>query len=199
MEVEILEQTEFKPIGKYKNKKQIVLTHTSRDIKEYLTSLKYRQNGKYQKLPHYVISRNGYVQQIIPPHTYSNYMNVVSHNKQSIIISLENLGWLKKNPLQDGYINWINTIYIGEVYNRKWRGQYIWQPYTDQQMDSLSDLVLKICDEFEIPKTTIGHNVKIDKIENFNGISSYSNYYSDRTDLSPAFDFNKFIKKIENE
>jgi hypothetical protein len=32
--------------GEEKNKKQIILTHTSRNIEEYLTSLKYRNHGK---------------------------------------------------------------------------------------------------------------------------------------------------------
>ena len=40
---------------------------------------------------------------------------------------------------------------------------------------------------------------KINGIEKFEGIVSRSNYDSDFTDLSPAFEFDYFNQKIENE
>ena len=197
MMVEVLELKEFKPVGKSRKKKQILLTHTSRNIQDYISSLKNRYNGEYKKLPNYVISRKGDIIQIIPSDTYSKYLKVASYNKQSIIISLENLGWLRKNQLTDGYINWIGNIYKDKVYERKWRGHFFWQPYTDEQMTSLSNLINDLCDKFEIPKTTIGHNVKMDKIEKFNGIASYSNYSVERTDLNPSFNFEQLKKNIK--
>lgn len=199
MEVVIQDLTDFKPVGNYKRKKQILLTHTARNIKDYIISLKNRLNGEYKKLPHYIISREGEIFQILSPDTYSHYMDVQTQNKQSIIISLENLGWMKKNPIEGGYINWIGNIYKDRIYEKKWRGYFFWQPYTDSQINSLSYLISKLCDDFDIPKTSIGHNVKMDKIEKFNGITSYSNYDKDRTDLSPAFDFEQLIKNIEND
>lgn len=198
-EIQVQDLTEFKPVGNNKTKKQILLTHTSRTIRDYITGLKHRRNGGYKKLPHYVISREGEILQVIPPTTYSQYLETASLNKRTIIISLENLGWLKKNPLQGGYINWIGNIYKDKVYERKWRGYFFWQPYTDQQMESLTQLIVKLCEDFNIPKTAIGHNVKIDKVENFSGIATYSNYFKERTDLSPAFNFEKLVKNIDNE
>jgi N-acetyl-anhydromuramyl-L-alanine amidase AmpD len=199
MTVEIQDLIEFKPVGRNKRKKQILLTHTGRNVRDYISSLKYRHNGEYKKLPHYVISREGEVFELIPPDTYSKFLDVASHNKQNIIISLENLGWLKKNPLQGGYINWIGNIYKDEVYEKRWRGYFFWQPYTDEQMSSLTNLIKELCETFDIPKTSIGHNVKLDKVEKFNGVTSYSNYDKERTDLSPAFDFEQFIKNIQDE
>lgn len=189
----------FSPVGRHKRKKQIILTHTARNFNDYIMSLKYRYNGEYKKLPHYIINRNGEVFNIIPPETYSEYMDSSSHNKQSIIICLENLGWLRKNPLSGYYVNWIGDIYKDKIYERKWRGQFFWQPYTEKQINSLSELIKETCDRFDIPKNTIGHNVKVDKIEKFNGVVTKSNYDSESTDLNPAFDFDIFIKKIENE
>ena len=198
-EIQVQDLTEFKPVGNNKRKKQILLTHTSRTIRDYITGLKHRRNGEYKKLPNYVISREGEILQVIPPATYSQYLETASLNKRTIIISLENLGWLKKNPLKGGYINWIGNIYKDKVYERKWRGYFFWQPYTDQQMESLTQLIVKLCEDFNIPKTAIGHNVKIDKVENFSGIATYSNYFKERTDLSPAFNFEKLVKNIDNE
>ena len=45
-------------VGTNQNKTQIILTHTSRDVEEYLTSLKYRMNGKFPRIPHYVVSKH---------------------------------------------------------------------------------------------------------------------------------------------
>jgi N-acetyl-anhydromuramyl-L-alanine amidase AmpD len=189
----------FKPVGRNKRKKQIVLTHTSRNIRDYISSLKYRYNGSNKKLPHYIIDRNGEVFNVIPPNTYSEFMDVSSHNKQSIIINLENLGWLRKNPLKNSYINWIGNEYSEGIYERKWRGYHFWQPYTQEQIDSLLLLIDELCLEFDIPKVSVGHNVKLEKVENFNGITSKSNYNSESTDLNPAFDFDIFINKTKDE
>lgn len=199
MEVKIEKLTDFKPVGNYKNKKQILLTHTARDLRDYINGLKYRINGNNKKLPHYIISREGKIYQILPPTTYSNYIDIKSYNKNTIIISLENLGWLRKNPLKGGYINWIGNIYKDRIYERKWRGYFFWQPYTDEQMNSLSNLIKELCVEFNIPETFIGHNVKVDKIEKFNGIATYSNYDKERTDLNPSFNFEEIIKTLKNE
>jgi len=189
----------FKPVGRYKKKKQIILTHTSRNLKDYISSLKYRYNGDNKKLPHFIIGREGDVYNIIPTDTYSYYMETNNNNKQSIVICLENLGWLRKNPLTHNFINWIGDIHEDEIYSRKWRGYHFWQPYTDNQMDSLVNIVNKLCDDYEIPKISVGHNVKVDKIEKFRGIYSNSNYDIINTDLNPAFDFDIFINKIKDE
>jgi hypothetical protein len=41
----------FKTTGKQKKKKQIILCHTSREVEEYLASLKFRYNSTYDKIP----------------------------------------------------------------------------------------------------------------------------------------------------
>jgi hypothetical protein len=45
----------------------------------------------------------------------------------------------------------------------------------------------------------VGHNVKIDGIVNFYGITTRSNYNEYWTDLSPSFDFKKLKKYIDEE
>ena len=189
----------FKPIGRYKRKKQIVLTHTSRNVVDYVSSLKYRYNGNNKKLPHFIIDREGKIYNLIPTNTYGDYLDTTSYNKTSVIISLENLGWLRKNPLKNNYVNWIGNEFNGDIYERKWRGYHFWQPYTEEQINSMLKLIELICEEYDIPKNSIGHNVKVDKIEKFNGITTRSNYDSDFTDLNPAFDFDIFIEKQDHE
>ena len=199
MQTEIQELTGFNSVGRWKNKKQILLTHTSREGGEYVTSLKTRHNGGYKKVPHYLIRKDGRVFQLLDPETYSDYLKDYNNQKQTIVITLENLGWLKKNPLNASYINWIGNIYSEGVYERKWRGHFFWDPYTDSQMESLQQLVVDLCEQFEIPKTCIGHNVKVDNVEFYEGIITRSNYSQNVTDLSPAFDYEELLKVLENE
>jgi len=193
--VETQDLTGFKFIGKNKKKKQIVLCHSSRNLEDYLVSLKTRYNGNNPYAPNYIIDREGNVINIIPPDTYSKYLEIESFNKNIITICLENLGWLRKNPLSGAYVNWIGNIYNEGIIERKWRGHFFWQPYTDKQLKSLGELIERLCTDFDIPKTMIGHNVKVDGVEKYEGIVTKSNYDSTYTDLSPAFDFDE-IKKI---
>ena len=59
-------------VGTNQNKTQIILTHTSRDVEEYLTSLKYRMNGKFPRIPHYVVAKDGSVIQTLSEEQYSD-------------------------------------------------------------------------------------------------------------------------------
>lgn len=189
----------IKPLGKSKNKKQIVLSHTSRKAQDFVVSLTSRYNGENPYLPHYLITRDGEVYDIIPPDTYSSFLEVDTNTKHVINICLENLGWLQKNPLSNAYVNWIGNIYNNGVYEKKWRNHFFWQPYTKEQIKSLGFLINDLCEKFDIPKTLVGHNVKVNGVEKFEGIVSKSNYDSESTDLSPAFDFEELKKMIENE
>jgi N-acetyl-anhydromuramyl-L-alanine amidase AmpD len=189
----------FKPVGKYKKKTQIILCHTSREVEEYLASLKFRYNSKYDKIPNYVVTREGKVLQLLSDQGYGNFFDDHITNKLSIFVMLENLGWLEKKPLTNHYINWKGSIYNEQVYEKKWRDFYFWQPYTPQQIKMSAELCKHLTETLQIEKTCVGHNTKVDGIENFEGICSRSNYDSNYTDLNPSFNFETFIKFLENE
>ena len=101
--VNVVERLSPNISGKQKKKKQIILTNTGRDVEEYLTSLKYRMNGKFKRIPHYIVTKDGKIIQTLPDEAYSNYFTEPNVNRNSIIISFENLGWLEKVPLKDFY------------------------------------------------------------------------------------------------
>lgn len=190
---------EFKTLGKNKNKKQIILVHTSRNFPEYLTGLRERNIGYFKRIPNFVITRNGDVHQFIEPNYYTRFFNSEKLNKNSIIVSLENLGWLEKKSIKNEYNNWINDIYNGEVYEKKWRNYIYWEPYTNEQLNTLVHLCKDLTDEFSIDKKCIGHNTKTKDFEKYDGIITRSNIHQDFTDVSPAFNFETFLKKLENE
>jgi N-acetyl-anhydromuramyl-L-alanine amidase AmpD len=189
----------FKPIGKHKNKKQIILCHTSRDIEEYLVSLKFRYNSNYDKIPNYIITKNGKVLQLIPNEGYTNFFNDDTINKNGIVVCLENLGWVEKKPLTNYHINWKGSIYNQEVYEKKWRDYFFWEPYTDSQIKSTAELCNNLIETLKINRSCVGHNTKIEGIKNFQGIVSRSNFNGRYTDLNPSFNFETFTKLIEYE
>ena len=189
----------FKPTGKQKKKKQIILCHTSREVEEYLTSLKFRYNGKFDRIPNYVITRDGKILQLLSDISHTNYFNNENINRNSIIICLENLGWLEKKPLTNYYINWKGSIYNEQVYEKKWRDYFFWEPYTTSQIESTADLCNQLNKTLRIDNRCIGHNTKVVGVENFEGIVTKSNFDSDFTDLSPSFNFETFRKLLKNE
>jgi N-acetyl-anhydromuramyl-L-alanine amidase AmpD len=197
--IDIIKYGEFKPVGKQKKKHQIILTHTSRNINDYLLSLKFRLNGKYRKIPNYIITREGKILQLLGNTEHSEYFKDPNINRNSIIISLENLGWLQKEPLTDHYINWIGDIYKGNVFERKWRDYFFWQPYTESQIENLGKLCNELFETVKIKPQIIEHNTKINGIEKFVGVITKSNFDTNFTDVSPAFKFNDLLKYIKNE
>jgi len=182
-----------------KEKNQILLTHTSRNLIDYMVSLKFRFGGKPTKLPHYTVSRDGRVLQLMDHFHNSNFSNNDRVNAKSIVISLENLGWLEKVPLKNHHINWIGNIYNGEVINKKWRDYFFWQPYTEIQLEKTAELCKNLSKELNIELSCVGHNTKIKGCESFLGILTRSNFDEFSTDLSPAFDFEKFVNLLKDE
>jgi N-acetyl-anhydromuramyl-L-alanine amidase AmpD len=180
-------------------KSKVILTHTARNVDEYLQSIRNRKNGKYDKVPHYIITRNGQILRTLNDNECPNYLSDNNLNKDSIIISFENLGWLEKEPLKNSYINWIGNIYKGEVFQRRWREYSFWQPYSTEQLESGIELIKMVCKTNEIPQNFVGHNTKINRVEKIEGIITRSNLNVRFTDVSPAFDFELYSEKLNNE
>jgi N-acetyl-anhydromuramyl-L-alanine amidase AmpD len=189
------ESIEFNSLGENKRKRQIILAETKRNHKDYINSLRYRYNGKNPYLPNYVINKEGEIFKIMSPNKHSKFMCNEIVDKYSIIICMENYGWLKKNPLENSYVNWIGDIYKQKAYEKKWRDNFFWDPYNEKQMKSLSKLIVNLCDEFKIPKTCLGNNVKQDGVENFKGVVSKSNFDFSNKDVNPSFDF-KLLQEL---
>jgi N-acetyl-anhydromuramyl-L-alanine amidase AmpD len=188
----------FKTTGKQKKKKQIILCHTSREVEEYLASLKFRYNSKYDKIPNYVITKNGTILQLLPNDGHTNFFTEDNINRNAIVVCLENLGWLEKKPLTIYHINWNGSIYNQQVYEKKWRDFFFWEPYTTSQIEKTAELCNNLMVELRINKGCVTHNTRIEGIENFEGIVSRSNFNGKYTDLNPSFNFETFTKLIEN-
>jgi N-acetyl-anhydromuramyl-L-alanine amidase AmpD len=189
----------FKSTGKNKKKKQIILSHTSREVEDYLTSLEFRYNMKYDKVPNFIITREGKILQLLPETDNSNFFTNPVINNNAIIIVLENLGWLEKKPLLNYYINWNGSIYKQEVYNKKWRDYFFWELYDDRQINKTAELCNELLESMKIRKKFIGYNTYVSHIENYPGVVTRSNFDTKFTDLSPAFNYELLSKLIDNE
>jgi N-acetyl-anhydromuramyl-L-alanine amidase AmpD len=166
-------------------------------VENYLASLRYRYNGKFDKIPNYIIKKDGTIVKLLENIEHTNYYKEINVNRNGIFISLENLGWLEKQPLENHYVNWIGDIYKGEAFERKWRDYFFWDKYTDKQMTSLVSLCEEVMKSMNIRKDLIGHNTKINGIQKFEGIITRSNLDSNFTDINPSFNFDNFAKMLK--
>ena len=180
-------------------KKQIVIGHTNNNNMNHIKSWLFRYNGMYKKTAPFTITKSGEIYNHFNPKYQSDYFDDIPLNSKTIVILLENEGWLKKNGKRNEYVSWIGDIYKepDNVVEKKWRDYNYWAPYTEEQMESTIGLVYDLCDEFYIPLNVIGHNTKIDELDDYSGILYKSNIDKFNTDLSPAFDFKLFKEKIE--
>jgi len=161
-----------------------------------------RLNGNYSRTAMFTIGMNGEIYQHFSPNFFSDFMFDPLLNETSITILLENEGWLVKDLTNENkYIN-----YVGHIYNRKdsviekrWRGQLYWAPFTNKQVKSTLDLIVELCDNFNIPMDAIPHNTNFDGATDFNGILYRSNFESHYTDISPGWDCKKFKDKLDKK
>ena len=120
-------------------------------------------------------------------------------DKKSIVIVLENYGWLQKNALENKFLNYVGDIYKKDVFEKKWRDYLYWDKYEEKQIVGLSKLLNNICDKMNIEKECIGTNVRFNEVVDFKGIVSKSNYDFIYKDINPSFDFKLLTKLLKNE
>lgn len=179
-------------------KKQIVIGNTNNHNMKHYIGWVNRYNGNYKKTAAFTIDTDGVIYKHFEPRYQSEYFKDLEQNNKSIIILLENDGWLTKDVEKNSFLSWLGYIYKEqEVFEKKWRTHSYWAQYRKEQIDSAVNLVKDLCKEFYIPLTAMTHNVKMDDLDDYNGILYKSNIESYYTDLSPAFDFEYFINNIE--
>jgi len=200
----IIDKTKYRiPIENYivneTIKKIIVIGHTNNRDMRHVKGWLHRHNGNFKKTAAFTIDLNGSVYRHFDPKFHSRYFNCVELDTKTIVILLENEGFLVKDEIKNEFITWIGDIYNkpNEIVEKKWRGQEFWAPYSDEQIESAYLLIKQLCDEFFIPIKPIGHNTKISDLLDEKTILYKSNLDKNYTDLSPSWDFNNFKNKLE--
>jgi hypothetical protein len=190
-----LEEKNYIPIECIK--KQIVIGHTNNNDMKHVVGWKKRNNGQYNKTAAFTIDAAGVVYKHFDPKYQSKYFGKLELDTKSIIILLENDGWLTRKNANSAFYNWKGDIYNGRVVGKLWRGNNSWSHYTDKQFESCVELVNMICDEFFIPNVAMSHNTKIDDLSDFQGVVYKSNIERYYNDLSPAWNCEEFKNKVE--
>ena len=187
-------------ISKRKTKKtQILLYDTGRRADDFINKLKYRKNGKYSEIPHFVVTKLGTVYQLYDTNYYSNTFEEPKVDKQFIKIAIENLGWLNKNTITGFLNNWIGDPYRSEPFVRNWRNYYFWDKYNDGQLESVADLCNHLCELHDIPKQMVQSQGYLENVIKFRGVVCKSNFSNIYTDINPSFNFRIFFRNEQQE
>ena len=199
-DIDTLDKDKLNVVKRKSKKTQILLYDTQRRVDDFVNKIKYRKNGTYDEVPHFIISKLGLVYQLFDTDYSSNTFNNPNNDKKQIKIAIENLGWLNKNTITGVLNNWIDDPYRSEPYVRNWRNYYFWDRYNEDQLKSLSELCDYLCDKHDIFKQTVPSQGYMEKVSNFKGIVCKSNFSSIYTDINPSFNFKVFFNDAkENE
>ena len=194
-DVEILDNLN---IVKRKSKKtQILLYDTQRRVDDFINKMRYRKNGGYEDIPHFIVSKLGVVYKLFDPNHSSKTFYNPQVDKKQIKIAIENLGWLNKNTITGVLNNWIGDPYRSEPHIRNWRNYYFWDKYNDSQMESLSELCEDLCEKHGIFKQIVPSQGYLENVSNFNGIVCKSNFSNIYTDINPSFNFRIFFNNAK--
>jgi hypothetical protein len=193
----LLNEKNYVPIECIKT--QIVLASTFNHDMKHFIGWENRHNGNYKKTAAFTIDAAGVVYKHFEPKHHSKFFGKLELDTKSIVILLENDGWLIKDEEKNKFITWIGDIYNkpNEVFDKRWRNYRYWAPHTQAQFDSALKLVKKLCDEFYIPLEAIGHNTKVESLSDFHGVIYKSNIEKHYTDLNPSWDCVEFKNKLE--
>jgi N-acetyl-anhydromuramyl-L-alanine amidase AmpD len=175
-------------------KTQIFLYDTQRRLDDFIMKLKYRNNERYEDIPHYIISKSGKIIKIFDTNFSSKTFGARNIDNKMIKIAIENLGWLNKNTITGVLYNWIGDPYRSEPYVKRWRDHYFWDPYPEGQINALVLLCKDICKEHKIPYQTAPSQGYLTNARKLAGIICKSNFLNIYTDMNPSFNFEIFYK-----
>jgi N-acetyl-anhydromuramyl-L-alanine amidase AmpD len=197
--VESLDKKKLNIVRRKTKKHQILLYDTGRRFEDFINKIKYRKFGKYDEVPHFIVTKFGEIYQLYDTNYYSNTFDEPEVDKQFIKIAIENLGWLNKNTITGFLFNWIGDSYRMSPFLKNWRNYYYWDGYSVEQINSVSELCEYICEKHEIPKMIVPSQGYIEKIVNFRGVTCKSNFSNIYTDINPSFNFKQFFKNENTE
>jgi N-acetyl-anhydromuramyl-L-alanine amidase AmpD len=187
--VEQLDNKKLNIVKKKSKKTQIFLYDTQRRTDDFINKIKYRRNGKYDDIPHFIVTKLGVVYQLFDTKYSSNTFYDEKMDSRMIKIAVENLGWLNKNTINGVLNNWIDDPYRSEPYIKNWRNHYFWDRYTDIQLSAVSELCEKLCEDHNIFKQVVPSQGYIENVTIFKGVVCKSNFSSIYTDINPSFNF----------
>lgn len=146
--------------------------------------------------PHFIIHRDGYVEQTLEVGTRSNYVDSRYYKGVYISIAFMNLGHLNKEGEQH-YDMFGNLFVDGDISEKKFKGVTAWETYTDEQLLSASKIIKKYAVN---PKGLVFHSIFTKRVilHAVEGIYYRCNFHEGYYDVNPTFDTKKIKTLIDN-
>jgi N-acetyl-anhydromuramyl-L-alanine amidase AmpD len=180
-------------------KTQIIIAMSLRKNSYHIIRLKNKEFGNSKKWNTYTISRDGTIYQHYDPKFHTDFLGIKEADKQSISIVLENMGCLFRTSTNK-YINWLNEECDKKnVVAFDYMGYNFWEQYSNEQIESTVQLCKKLCEDFNIPNTSMEFFPYHKDTIKFKGIVFRSNHIEDSSDINPLFNIDKFNEMLHNE
>lgn len=195
------------PKGQYfedKNeKKQIVLHHTvsngnAKNVQAWWAKTPERIGTAF------IIDGEGKIHQCFSSAQFAHHLgcktkNNTKLNEESIGIEICSWGWLKK--LAGKFYNSNGAeIPANQVCDlgQKWKGYQYWQKYTDKQIEATRQLLVYLCDTYNIDKTYQSDmwGVSPKALAGENGIFTHVSYRKDKTDCFPQPELIEMLQNL---
>ncbi len=161
----------------------------------------------------YLVDLDGQIYEVFDPSYWACHLGVAAAqnpgfllDKRSIGIEIVNWGGLK---LAGGHLHcWPNQYrtrycHTGETaryVRRSFRGLDYFAAFPDAQQEAVARLTRSLCDQFSIP-CQIPNVEKRDGLDwsyyaNFRGVASHQNFHAEKTDIGPAFDWDRLAQAL---
>ena len=192
-------------------KKKITLHYTMGYLKGDIATL----TQQLVSVP-FVIGRNGQIYNLFASKYWSYHLGPgaiggnTAMSRECIGIEISNIGPLKLigNNLvttysnQDNYCSLDETQYYTKL-NSKFRNYEYYATFTDSQYEAISKLIKFLCAKYNIPKNFLNNPERYEIMtesgfQNFTGIVSHINCRTDKTDIGPAFNWDKIINSVNS-
>lgn len=146
------------------------------------------------RLPHFIIKRNGEVLSKKNIEKKSHFLDRLHFRDRHISIALSNLGHLTKG--YDKFYDLYNNVYKSkDIYTKAWRLHQYWEPYTDEQYNSLVSVIKKTKNDSDL---YVNEDLIYEKsISKKNGVYYRNNYDEAYLDITPAFDIKKLKRLLK--
>lgn len=178
-------------------KSQIIIHFSQRLGHNHIIRQMNKEYGKSMKWNSYTIARDGIVYEHFDPSKHSNFIGDKKMDINSINIVVENMCSLMKT--KSGYASWLNEeCPIERVGIKKYCGFDYWELIGEEQMMGLSELCVKLCNDFGIINNCVEFDSYNKTVSNYKGIVFFSNYVENSGNINPFFDIDKFNKLLNS-
>jgi hypothetical protein len=129
----------------------------------------------------------------------ANKIPFIDLNKTSIGIELTNWGMLK--TVNGKFLNYVNKVIPSAnvtTLDEKFKGHLHWYRYTDEQIESLRQLIVYLCETYDIPKEYNDEiwDIDLNALKNKKGIYTHNSVRRDKSDVYPCPRLIEMLKNL---